>query len=75
MVDRGCRARNAASSPWRPLAVYHRPEDARLEVGGAIFREAVEAYEKPDSPFPDLKPYATMSHYQASAVGRCRRAR
>lgn len=52
-------------APAGPLAPYHGPEDARLEVGGAIFEQLWKAYEKPESPFPDLKPYATMSQYQA----------
>lgn len=52
-------------APDGPLAAYHGPEDARLEAGGAIFEKLWKAYEKPDAPFPDLKPYATMGHYQA----------
>ena len=52
-------------APDGPLAALHGPEDARLEVGGAIFEKLWKAYEKPDAPFPDLTPYATMSHYQA----------
>ena len=59
------RAALRDADPGGPLAALHGPDDARLEVGGAIFEKLWKAFEKPGVPFPDLKPYATLGQYQA----------
>ena len=53
------------AAPDGPMAALHGPEDARLEAGGAIFEKLWKAYESPNASFPDVAPYATLSHYQA----------
>ncbi len=51
-------------APTGPLAALHGPDEGRMVAGGPIFERLWKQFEKPDSPFPDLTPYATISQYQ-----------